>query len=182
MKSQTIWMITKRDPNAERAKEVLYREVGSSLLHDNALAIPEICQFWYTTALFRPVKVHQKEHNLRQNSQKKAKFRVLFAKKYASLKVLVVVVYTNISYIPGPSIHFFFILSQCDWPLKVSDPATWALLRFAYNFTPETQVSSLEPFLEALPSLSVMSYISLTDPDFFSSSANFTRQQSVTTY
>ena len=22
--------------------------------------IPQICQFWYTTALFRPVKVHHK--------------------------------------------------------------------------------------------------------------------------
>ena len=44
MKSQTIWMIMKRDPFAERAKEVLYREVGTSVFQDNALAIPEMCQ------------------------------------------------------------------------------------------------------------------------------------------
>ena len=35
--------------------------------------IPDICQFWYTTVSFRPVKVHQQVHKLATKYQKKAK-------------------------------------------------------------------------------------------------------------
>ena len=38
-------------------------------LPQSTLVIPHICQFWFTTALFRPIQVHQKKSvNLRQNS------------------------------------------------------------------------------------------------------------------
>ena len=47
---------------------------------------PHICQFWYTMVLSGPVKVHQKCAIARQNSQKRPKFCVLYAKKYTSLK------------------------------------------------------------------------------------------------
>ena len=32
----------------------------------NLLHVPDICQLWYTTALFRPVKVHQKVRSIRR--------------------------------------------------------------------------------------------------------------------
>ena len=44
---------------------------------------PDICQFWYTTALLRPVRVHQKVHkNSSPNWPKKAKIqRSLWSKE-----------------------------------------------------------------------------------------------------
>ena len=50
------------------------------------VGIPDICQFWYTTALFRPVKYTKKCLNLPQNLSKLAKIDVLQAKKYTGLK------------------------------------------------------------------------------------------------
>ena len=52
--------------------------------------IPHFCPYWYTTALFRHLKVHTKKWvNSRQNSQnwpKRPKFYILYANKYTSLK------------------------------------------------------------------------------------------------
>ena len=58
----------------------------------------------HTTALFSPVKVHQRVRNFATKSQNRAKFRVLYgcAKKGTGLKksipLLVVAVATNVSY------------------------------------------------------------------------------------
>ena len=47
-----------------RGSEVSYHFFFSSFLSPlnclQLMTIPHMCQFWYTTALFRPVKVHQK--------------------------------------------------------------------------------------------------------------------------
>ena len=44
---------------------------------------PDVCQLWYTIALFRPVKSIPKKYvNLQQN---RSKFCVLYAKKYTGL-------------------------------------------------------------------------------------------------
>ena len=45
--------------------------------YSSILLIPVICQFWYTTALFRPVKVHQMNEILQKNSPNWPKFSVL---------------------------------------------------------------------------------------------------------
>ena len=72
------------------------------ICHD--IFIPDICQFWDTTALWSPVKVHQKCVNLQQNSQnwlKEAKILPFCAKRASAWKKYtsaVVAVLTNISY------------------------------------------------------------------------------------
>ena len=50
--------------------------------------IPNIYQFWYTTMLFRPVKVHQKVREFLQNKIDiiGQKFRFLYAEKYTDFK------------------------------------------------------------------------------------------------
>ena len=51
----------------------------------NLLHVPDICQLWYTTALFRPVKEHQQMRKfVKQKRQNWPKFRVLYAKKYTT--------------------------------------------------------------------------------------------------
>ena len=49
-----------------------------------------ICQFWYATILFRPVKIAPQQcvhsRHSRQNIKKRPKFCVHYAEKYASLK------------------------------------------------------------------------------------------------
>ena len=55
-----------------------------SKLH--AKGIPDICQFWYTTALFRPIKAHQKVSKFATKYPKLAKIGVHQAKKYTGLK------------------------------------------------------------------------------------------------
>ena len=55
-----------------------------------AFEIPDICQFWYTIALFRPVKVHPKVcefiTKLTKIGHNRPKLRVLNANKYTGLK------------------------------------------------------------------------------------------------
>ena len=55
--------------------------------------IPYILQFWYTTTLFRTLKVHQKVHRfatkyakIAQTGHNMRTFRILFAEKYIDLK------------------------------------------------------------------------------------------------
>ena len=63
-------------------------------------SIPGSCQFWYTTALFWFVKVHQKVRKFATKLPKMPKFLVFYAKKDTSLKKTsppVVAVVTNMS-------------------------------------------------------------------------------------
>ena len=49
---------------------------------------PDICQFWYATALLRLIKVHQIRDKIANICQNWPTFCVLFATKYTSLKKL----------------------------------------------------------------------------------------------
>ena len=53
------------------------------LCQEEQQCITDICQLWYTTALFGPVKITPKLAKMDQNGPK---FRVLFAKKHTGLK------------------------------------------------------------------------------------------------
>ena len=78
------------------------------------LYIPDICQFWYSSALFRPVKSTTRSalicDKIALTGQNRPIFRVLYAKKYTALKTstppLVVTVVTSISYGWLYSVHF----------------------------------------------------------------------------
>ena len=71
-----------------------------------SLGIPYIWQFWYTTTLFRPLKVHQKVHKfatkyakISQTDHNRRRFRALYAEKYIDLKQKYkMVVVTNMSF------------------------------------------------------------------------------------
>ena len=74
----------------------------------------------------------------------------------------------------------FICISQALWLVLKRDPDAGKACE-----TLTREVSSLEPYLEALPSLGVMMYISLTEPHLFFSSSyriNFTRAYWITTF
>ena len=64
-----------------------------------AWSVPHICQFWYTTALYRLKKYTKKCVDLHQNNQNLPKYCVPYALKYTGLKkYTTTAVLTNISY------------------------------------------------------------------------------------
>ena len=67
--------------------------------------MPHICQFWYTTALYRLKKYTKKCVDLHQNNQNLPKYCVPYALKYTGLKkYTTTAVLTNISYDEKPSL------------------------------------------------------------------------------
>ena len=59
--------------------------------------IPHICQFWYTAALFRPVKVHQK------------------VRKFAKVKVAKIGLCSEYTIFIKPRSNYCFALSLTQW-------------------------------------------------------------------
>ena len=69
--------------------------------------LPDICQFWYTTALFRPIKAHWKVHKIAKTGQKRPSFAFSMLKNTPAWKkhtTASAAVLTNISYEEKPSL------------------------------------------------------------------------------
>ena len=80
------------------------KQKQSAILLENSttMGLPDVCQFWYTTSLFWPVKIHQKCYKIAQIGQKGQNFvfqKVHRLEKSTLSPVLAVV--TNISYDHG---------------------------------------------------------------------------------
>ena len=80
--------------NHVAVKWIIGTNQGSSQVSKRALPFkPDICHFWYATALLRSVKSTQNVRNfgtkypkLVKTGQNRPQFLVLYAKNYASLK------------------------------------------------------------------------------------------------